>query len=441
LGTTERGSGSRYEKLPRGARGGNGLSSDQVMAHQRARVYQAMVEVIAAEGYGATSVKSVCALAGVSRRTFYDLFGTSRRNPKEACFLAALDFMVARAVERIKLAYRHEPDPQRRLCRAFEQFARELENEPGMARVALVEALGAGPAALAGIERARRMFEQMISASMVDRSSGATLPPSVARGIVGGVERVAGVHLLSGSIENFRAAAEELSRWARSYDPRSASVLAASSIAVPPTRRQPRRGECRNDGLRILRAAAAIAAAEGYAHLSATRISRLAGVSEADFARLYDGAGAIEECFLSALDLTGLEALVCVANASRERCGWSDGVRRGIVALMDRLATDRILARIAFVEVFSVWPAAIEQRSRLLRRFTELLRRGIPDSQRPSTLQAEAIVGAIWGLVHHHIVRGELGQLPGLADDATYLALAPVIGHAPAVEVILRGRA
>jgi AcrR family transcriptional regulator len=171
-----------------------------------------MMELAASRGYDATSIKSVCALAGVSRRTFYDVFGTSRRAPKEACFLAACDFVVARAVQRVKLAYRCERDPERRLYRAFEQFAYEVANEPGTARAMLVDAPGAGPAALARLERARHVFERMISAGTADASSGATLPHTVAKGIVGGLERVARVQMaaLTSSLQRLMSSADGL---------------------------------------------------------------------------------------------------------------------------------------------------------------------------------------------------------------------------------------
>jgi AcrR family transcriptional regulator len=428
--------GSRYEKLPGGARGANGLTRAQVAAHQRTRVYGAMMEIVASRGYDATSIKSVCALAGVSRRTFYDLFGTGRRPPKEACFLAACDFVVARAAQRIKLAYRSERDPQRRLSRAFDQFAHELANDQGTARAVLVEAPGAGPAALARLERARHLFERMISASTADPSSGATLPRTVAKGIVGGLERVARVHLLSGRIDELPAAAQELCRWASSYDLGCASLLAGIPRAQDRRRPPGMRGECKNESLRILRAAAAIASAEGYAHLSATRISRLAGVSQEIFELLYDGPGAIEDCFLAAVDLLGVEALVRAAKASRGSVGWPEGIRSGILALMDHLADDRLLARVVLVEVYAVGITAIERRYRLLGRFTDLLRSAVPGAQRPSKVVAEAIVGAIWGLVDHNVVRGQTGRLPAVADDATYLALAPMIGHDAALRVI-----
>jgi hypothetical protein len=92
---------------------------------------------------------------------------------------------------------------------------------------------------------------------------------------------------------------------------------------------------------------------------------------------------------------------------------------------------------VAFIGIFSVGPSAIERRSRLLQRFADVFIKRIPDSQRPSELVAEAIVGGIWAIIHDYVVRGQLHRLHELADDATYLALAPVVGHEAAVQLIL----
>jgi AcrR family transcriptional regulator len=194
---------------------------------------------------------------------------------------------------------------------------------------------------------------------------------------------------------------------------------------------------CKDERLRILRAAAAIAARDGYHSLSAARITRLADVSEDTFASLYTGVDAIEKCFLAAVDLLGVEALVCAANAAREAGDWPNGVRSAITALLDHVAAHPFLGRVAFVEIFSVGPSAIERRSRLLQRVTDQLVNALPHSQRPSELVAEAIVGAIWAVIHDYVVRCQTHLPPQLADDATYLALAPVIGHEAAVQLIL----
>jgi AcrR family transcriptional regulator len=410
-----------------------GLSKDQVAADQRRRLYEAMVEIVATRGYPGSTIKAVCALAGVSRQTFYDLFGAN----KEACFLGAYDYVVARAAERISLAYRGEDDPERRLCRAFEQFAREAASEPQAARFALLEPFAAGQAAFARMDRGREMFEGLIAASISSPSRGVTLSPTIAKGIVGGVERVSRVYLLAGKIGELSATADELSAWVSSYRPWSRSTLAQTPEAAT----RPQAGlRGKDEGLRILRAAAAIAASDGYSGLSAARIIRLAGVSEETFASLYNGGDAIEACFLAAFDLLGVEALVCAARASRDAGGWPDGVRSGITALLDHVAGHPFLGPVAFIEIFSVGPSAIERRSRMLEKFADVFTRWIPDSQRPSELVAEAIVGAIWAVIHDYIVRGHVDLLRELADDATYLALAPVIGHEAAVQLILGDR-
>ena len=420
-----------YQKLqPRWS----GLTQEEVAADQRRRLYEAMVDISASRGYQATTITALWARARVSSHTYYALFPRSEGDPKEACFLGAYDYVVGRAAERISLAYRGEEDPERRLCRAFEQFASEAASEPQAARFALLEPFGAGQAAFARMDRGREMFEGLIAASISNPSRGATLSPTIAKGIVGGVERVSRAYLLAGKIDELSATADELSAWVSSYRPWSRSTPAETPEAAT---RLHAGLSAKDERLRILRAAAAIAASDGYSGLSVARITRLAEVSEKTFASLYNGADAIEACFLAAVDLLGVEALVCAANASRHARGWPDGVRNEIMALLDHVAAHPFLGPVAFIEIFSVGPSGIQRRSRLLQRFRDRLVNGIPESHRPSELIAEAIVGAIWAVVHDYVVRGQSDRVAELADDATYLALAPLIGHEAAIQLIL----
>jgi AcrR family transcriptional regulator/2-hydroxychromene-2-carboxylate isomerase len=420
-----------YEKLqPRWC----GLSKDQVAADQRRRLHEAMVEISASRGYQATTITALWARAGVSSHTYYALFPKREGDPKEACFLGAYDYVVGRAVERINLAYRGEEDPERRLCRAFEQFASEAATEPQAARFALLEPFGAGQAAFARMDRGREMFEGLIAASISNPSRGSTLSPTIAKGLVGGIERVSRVYLVAGKIDELAATANELSAWVSTYRPWSRSTRAQTP--EPVNRLQA--GLSAKDGrLRVLRAAAVIAASDGYSGLSQARIIRLADVSEKIFASLYSGADAIERCFLAAVDLLSVEALVCAANASRHAQDWPDAVRSAIVALLEHVAAHPFLGPVAFIEIFSVGPSGIERRSMLLQRFRDQLVNGVPESHRPSELIAEAIVGAIWAVVHDFVVRGQSNRVAELADDATYLALAPLIGHESAIQLIL----
>ena len=487
--------GPRYQKLRRGVRGAGGLTRAEVVANQRARLYEATIEVTAAVGYEAMTIKAVCALAGVSRRTFYDLFGAAGTgpdgvdpgpgsvgfvrsaagpSPKQACFLAAYDFAVGRAASRINRAYRAERDPELRLCRAFERFARVLADEPHTARVALVEVLGAGPAALARMQRTRAVFERMIGASLAEGPSGVALAPPLVKGIVCGVERIVRRRLLTGAggltgdrevtgqdevggEDELAALSDELLAWVLSYRTPPAATLTAA--ASPGGLRTPVRWEPRtrveNDRARILCCAARIVAARGYAQLTRAQIARDAEVSEQRFDELFESP---EQCFLDALDRLGLEALVCVARAARGSDDPLLGVHRGIVALMRHIADDPVLVRVAFVEVFALGPSGIQRRERLLGQFTGLLAKSLPsraattspsrpsrrsrESERsrapgaPPDLALEASVGAIWGIVHQQVTRAASRRLPDLAGYATYLALAPAIGGEAAVEVI-----
>jgi AcrR family transcriptional regulator len=419
-----------YAKLPGGRRGVHGLSKDEVAADQRRRLQGAMIVAVDRQGYQKTTAREVCRLAGVSERAFYELFDN-----KQGCFLASYDTIVERGVERIAAAYRSQGAWQTKLRAAFDAYATEVVSDPKAARLVLVEVLGAGPAAVARLRSTRLIFEQIVSASFSEAPDGVTLPPLIVKGIVCGVERITRQRLLAGGVEELPALADELLAWALSYRSPAATALAATSAAhdewPAPCWPRPR---VENDWARILRCAARIAATNGYAQLTPAQIVCDARVSEATFFELFDST---EQCFLDALDRLGLEALVCAARASQSSEDRLAGVHRGIAALMQHIATTPVLVRVGFVEIFVVGPAGIQRRERLLGQFTDLLAKSLPESQGSSALVTEASVGAIWGIVHHHVTRGATHLLPGLADYATYLALAPVVGHEAAVQVIL----
>jgi AcrR family transcriptional regulator len=244
----------------------------------------------------------------------------------------------------------------------------------------------------------------------------------VTKGIVCGVERITRQRLLAGGIEELPELADELLDWALSYS--SAEVARLSELAPAPLRaRPPVRARARNERARVLGAAASLAASNGYTSLTPVQITERAGTSLTTFNAMYPS---VEQCFLAALDRLGLEALVCAAEGSQ--------------ATHDRLARvadDSVLRRVAFVEVFAVGPAGIDRREQLLHRFSALLTDTLPADVQASELVVEAIVGAIWGLVHHHVVHGAAHRLPDLTHEATYLALAPLIGAAQALETIL----
>ena len=414
-----------YVKLRPGPNGDH----DAVASNQRSRLIGAMIEEVAERGYAATTLARLVGLAGVSKRAFHELFRT-----KEAYFLATYDAIVGNAIRRIGAAYRSEGDWQARLRAGFAAYAAEVVDEPKAARLVLVEVLGAGPAAVARMRRTRLIFEETVSASFSEAPDGITLPPLIAKGIVCGVERITRQRLLAGDVAELPALADELLAWALSYcSPAAAGLGAVSPEQCDGLAPCCSRARSEGDWARLLRCAAQIAATGGYTQLSPSRIAGEAGVTEARFDELFESS---EQCFLDALDRLSLEALVCATRAAQRTDGLA-AVHAGIAALLRHIATSPVLVQVAFVEIFALGPAGIERRERLLGQFTDQLMRGLPQSRAPSRLAADASIGAVWGILHHHVTRGATHLLPGLADHVTYIALAPVIGGEAAAQVIL----
>ena len=406
----------------------NGLGRDAVAADQRRRLIGAMIEVAGSErGYRDANIRLLSELAGVSRQTFYDRFGTV-----EACFLASYDFIVRRAVKRLDVAYAREGDWRARLGGAFLGLAALSVAEPKAARLVLVEAPVAGPRAVSRVEQTRTAFERILCASF--NEEGVRLPPLVARGIVGGMERIMRQRVLAGEVAQLPLLADELLEWTLSYRSPALARMTAQPACPPSPRR--RRVRSSNPRARILRAAACIAASKGYAGLTPTWIAAVAEVSLETFEAFYPS---VERCFLDALDRLALEALVAAAAGARTANGGRSAVNAGIVALIAHIASDPALMRVASVEVAAVGPKAVAHRELLLGRFGEALFPPGPDARRPSDLVVEAIVGAIWGIVEHNVIHGDGRHVPAMAAPATYLALAPLVGAEAAVGAILAG--
>jgi AcrR family transcriptional regulator len=158
---------------------------------QRARLLAAMVGVVAEHGLADASVARVVARAGVSRRTFYELF-----DDREQCFLAALDETVARACGYVLGAYDPGASWVERIRMALTALLQFLEAERDAGLLLIVASLGAGAAAF---ERRRRVLERVIAAVDRDRDegrSGSELPPLTAEGVVGGALSVVHARLL-----------------------------------------------------------------------------------------------------------------------------------------------------------------------------------------------------------------------------------------------------
>jgi AcrR family transcriptional regulator len=171
--------------------GSDGLPREHVSEIQRMRILAAMAEVAGERGAGSVTVAHVVARAGVSRRTFYDLFAD-----REECFLAAFEEAVERMAAQVLEAYEHEGAWRERIRAGLWALLMFLDEEPSTAKLCIVESLAAGPRVL---ERRAVVVRALVA--VIDEGQAATatatarrtprkasqLPPLTAEGVVGAV--------------------------------------------------------------------------------------------------------------------------------------------------------------------------------------------------------------------------------------------------------------
>lgn len=126
-------------KLPRGGR--HPLTQEAVATSQRTRMLGAVAQAVAQKGYAAATVADVIAIAGVSRRTFYEQFPNI-----EDCFMAAYVEGMQSLLGAIREAMRNVPedDWRARTRVAIEAYLQALASQPDAAWAFSIEALGAG---------------------------------------------------------------------------------------------------------------------------------------------------------------------------------------------------------------------------------------------------------------------------------------------------------
>jgi AcrR family transcriptional regulator len=193
------------ERLPRGR---HGLPRETVTASQRSRIHHAMVAVVSARGYPETRVVDVIGAAGVSRKTFYELFDS-----KEDCFLAAYDVLLDNLLGEATAAFESHPEAPwvKRASAALSALLEHLSRHPEEARFAIVEVLAAGPRALARRDMALREFTGFLE---VGRTEAAVeLPGITSLAVAGGINEILHGAILHGETAQLPGRLPELVFW------------------------------------------------------------------------------------------------------------------------------------------------------------------------------------------------------------------------------------
>jgi AcrR family transcriptional regulator len=180
---------SRLTRMPPGR---HHLPREFVVAHQRLRLFDAIVKLVAQRGYHQTSLTQIVKTAGVARHTFYEHFES-----KEALFLAVFDQAEEELYKGVIEAAEEEPGPWEAKVRAgLAAGLRYIGSEPQRGRVFLVDVQSAGPAALERYEAGLHRFAPLLRLGRRSTPLGAKLPEAMEEIVIGGLVWMVGRELL-----------------------------------------------------------------------------------------------------------------------------------------------------------------------------------------------------------------------------------------------------
>jgi AcrR family transcriptional regulator len=158
---------------------------------QRARLLDATAAVVSELGYKQMTVRRVSGRAGVSNKTFYDLFEN-----REDCFLAAFDQAVERLAAVVVPAWEGEKEWVACVRAALGALLAFLDYELALHRLVFVEALAAGSRVLERRAEVLEVLQGAVDEGREGMQDGRELPPLTGEGIVGAAFGVIHARLL-----------------------------------------------------------------------------------------------------------------------------------------------------------------------------------------------------------------------------------------------------
>jgi AcrR family transcriptional regulator len=415
---------------------------------QRERLLAGMLHQAALDGYADATIAKVIAHAGVSRPTFYEYF-----SDKDDCFVAVLGDIQERAIEEIRRRVEREP-PQAAAAAVLRATIDFVRVQPAMGRVLVKEALAGGERALEVRDHGIAQIEQLVERRYAELPTGAEAPDVSSAMLVGCVQRLLASRLRreEGIPDEF---AEELCTWIESYRTpleqhrwrtlESTSIPARSrhlTVALAPTPLPPGRPRLSHEQVtelhrqRILFAAAEISEREGSAATTIRGVTKLAGVDNRVFHRLFADK---DELFIAVHELHFQQLMASSASAFFGAKEWPDQVWEAGLAFAGCIEKNGSLARASFVGCYAGGPVTIERVEEIVGAFAVFLQDGYRYGSvqpGPTATAVQAITMTIFEIVYRQTRSSPKPNVAGLLPHVVSLALAPFVGQGRANELI-----
>jgi AcrR family transcriptional regulator len=191
-----------------GAVGREALPKEVIAEHQRARVREATVEVIAKRGYGDTRLDNILDLAKVGVGTFYELFES-----KDALVQEVYEETFAEARGRIGAAAGAGRAWGDRLHAALAELLEIVAGEPLLARFVLVEVQAASPVVVEAYEAELHHAAEALRSGRKGRRAAKGLPESFEFSLVSGAAWVLQQRIAQGQARSARRQLPQLFRF------------------------------------------------------------------------------------------------------------------------------------------------------------------------------------------------------------------------------------
>jgi len=417
---------------------------------QRARLLQAIVEVVAGDGYPDAKIGDVTGRAGVSRATFYELFAS-----KEACLLAAQRELAGRLGAELGEAVA-QSEPSRGAQAALGALVEYADREPLAFDFLMHETMLVGPQAVDERDRLMSRLEHAIERSWEQAPESVPMLDMSATILLEGTVRLLGLRMRRDGDPPRELLCDLLawidaytvrpgpSRW-RELVPHSALLgTPAEHPAAPAPLRSLPKGRHRLAAEvvervqreRIVYATAQAIRAKGYANITVADIVATAGLSRDVFYTHFHNK---QEAFEGTVQLVFEQLLATMAGAFFGHSGaWPERVWEAGRAFAGFLERDPSLAHFLFVGTYAP-PAHIKRVHDFVLAFTVFVEYG--NRYRPQTAQvprivSEAIVCSVLEAVTFHVRHNRVDQLRGLIPLITYMVFAPFIGTDAACEFV-----
>jgi AcrR family transcriptional regulator len=181
------------------------LPREFIAGHKRRRIMDAIAELTAEQGYDSTKIGDIVRRAGVARKTLYDNF-----EGKEEVFLSAFDSAVEEVIRRIEEDCAKVEGWEEQVQAGLAAFLRFVAEEPALARMCMIEALSATPAATERYEAAVQRFVELTKRTVPDNDQ---LPETIDETLVGGVAWIVYQQIRRGETEKAENLLPELSEF------------------------------------------------------------------------------------------------------------------------------------------------------------------------------------------------------------------------------------